>query len=138
MKNIACFLLLVFVLASCGSDEEPQQSGSLEGRWELQSATVNGNTTDRLRNLYFVFLPDSSLQTNLMGSEANYKYKLDEKRITQFSDPEVIYDMQSLSDSALVLETEIQGATFNILLSRKQPSSTIEPPSVESDELSTD
>ncbi len=130
--------MFVFVLASCGGDQEPEESGSLEGRWELQSATVNGNTTDRLRSLYFVFLPDSSLQTNLLGSEANYKYQMNEKRITQFSDPEVIYDLQSLSDSALVLQTEIQGATFNIFLSRKQPSSTIEAPSVDSDDLPTD
>ena len=130
--------MLVVLAIGCKNEQTEEQTGSLEGRWELVSATVDGSNTDRLRDLYFVFLPDSSVQTNLMGSEANYKYTLEDHQITQFSDPQVIYTMQSLSDSTLVLEMQVQGATFNISLGRGKASRTIEAPTVETEDMPAD
>lgn len=112
----------------CRTDEKKTiTSQLLEGRWELQVATVNGEGTDRLRNLYFVFLPDTSLQTNIMGSEQNFKYRLTEDDVIhQSSDPPLVYAISEVTDSTIAVETEIRKSVFSITLAKAKPKVAID------------
>lgn len=122
-SKFGLFTLTLFFLISMGCKEpEPEvQIDQLKGRWELTWAQVNGDQTDRLRDLYFVFLPDTSMQTNILGSERNFKYRFDGERISQISDPELHYLLKEINDSTLTVETEIRGSTFTINLNKSKP-----------------
>ncbi len=116
-------LVLMILLCSCKS-EEPEDSFSqrdILGRWELASAQVDGKDTDRLRNLYFVFLPDTSLQTNILGSETNFKFSLADRIIEQNSQPKIIYQLLHHTDSTLQIQTELRGKQFSMLLEKAKP-----------------
>ncbi|MCB0666148.1 MAG: hypothetical protein KDC80_10015 [Saprospiraceae bacterium] len=108
-------------LLTCKKTEPAVEMDQLEGRWELNWAQVNGAETDRLRNLYFVFLPDTSMQTNILGSERNYKYEFDGEVISQISDPSLQYLLREVNDSTLTFETEIRGSIFTIYLDKSKP-----------------
>ncbi len=84
----------------------------LLGRWELESARVNGSETDRLRDLYYVFLPDTSFQSNILGSERNYPYVLKDKVIVQHGETPISYEIISMVDDLLVLQATIRGSVF--------------------------
>ncbi len=120
-SSFIIILGLVFTTIACQQTEEGPADDQLLGRWELSSATVNGSQTDRLRDLYFVFLPDTSLQTNILGSETNFKYHISEDIIVQQSDPLLNYHLQEITDSTLMLQTEIRGSTFSISLRKARP-----------------
>jgi hypothetical protein len=111
---------LVTVLA-CEEQAPTFKQAQLDGRWELTWAKVNGAETDRLRDLYFVFLPDTSMQTNILGSERNYKYTFDGEVIAQISDPALHYVLKEMNDSTMTVEAEIRGATFTIYLGKALP-----------------
>ena len=108
----------LLIVWGCKEAEQPLDGNQLEGRWELVSASVNGSDTDRLRDLYFVFLPDTSMQTNILGSEANFKYALIDRQLEQKSDPALSYQLQELNDSIIMMSTEIRGSTFEMTLGR--------------------
>ena len=111
-------LLSLLVVWGCKEAEKPLDGSQLAGRWELVSASVNGSDTDRLRDLYFVFLPDTSMQTNILGSEANFKYALVDRLLEQKSDPALNYQLQELNDTIIMMSTEIRGSTFEITLGK--------------------
>ncbi|MBK8500762.1 MAG: hypothetical protein IPL46_00380 [Saprospiraceae bacterium] len=111
---------LIAVLA-CEKQASTFKQDQLDGRWELSLAKVNGAETDRLRDLYFVFLADTSMQTNILGSERNYKYTFDGEVIAQISDPSINYMLKEINDSTMTVEAEIRGATFTIYLGKAQP-----------------
>ncbi len=126
IKTISVFLLVIslITLLACKSDDNDEHeysSALIEGRWNLVSANVDGEETDRLRGLYFVFLPDTSMQTNILGSERNYKYSLTGEGIQQHSDPPLSYEIRSQSDSLLTMISRIRGADFTIYLSKAKP-----------------
>lgn len=114
---------VTFLLITCGCKKnEPGFShDQLNGRWELNWAQVNGSETDRLRDLYFVFLPDSSMQTNILGSERNFKYSLDGAVISQMSDPVLSYLLSEVNDSVMTVQSEIRGSLFTIYLEKAKP-----------------
>ncbi|NND34593.1 MAG: hypothetical protein HKN76_18550 [Saprospiraceae bacterium] len=114
-------LSLLITISACKPDKEEAWDGKLSGRWELNWAQVNDANTDRLRNLYFVFLPDTSMQSNILGSEANFKYKVTGDVITQLGNPELHYKVINTTDTTMTIETEIRGSTFTIYLDKAKP-----------------
>ncbi len=123
MHRLSCLLLISIGTVLYGCKSHPSEAGhdQLMGRWELTHAAVDGKATDRLRSLYFVFLPDTSVQTNILGSETNFHFTYDEQQIEQWSDPSMIYQVLAMTDSTLDLQTEIRGKTFDIYLQRAKP-----------------
>lgn len=123
-KSLTWWIAIALGLAlwSCKSDPgRHSDSFTLDGRYELTHASIDGADSDRLRDLYYVFLPDSSMQTNIMGSEQNFKYTHEGTNLRQHSDPEVDYSIQRDTDSTLTLTTEIRGSHFIIHLGRSKP-----------------
>ena len=122
LKFDSIIVFMAFLAAlGCKKNKSSIDQAQLSGRWELDWAQVNGSETDRLRDLYFVFLPDTSMQTNILGSERNYKYQFDGEMISQNSDPALKYLLKEVNDSTLTVETEIRGSTFTIYLDKVQP-----------------
>ena len=95
-------VLIVFlgtVLVGCGTDSNSVGHDALMGRWELSKATVDGKDTDRLQSLYYVFLPDTSVQTNILGSETNFKYIFNSVEIEQLSEDEMDAELQRIEEA---------------------------------------
>ena len=120
LPAVSAFILLI----GCKQEAEESWSGELAGRWELSWAQVNSADTDRLRDLYFVFLPDTSMQSNILGSEKNFKYSVDGDVITQLGDPQLQYQVMAATDTTLTMETEIRGSVFTIYLDKAKPKIT--------------
>ncbi|MCB0548618.1 MAG: lipocalin family protein [Phaeodactylibacter sp.] len=119
----ALLLSIVLLPVACGNEPEGQQE-LLLGRWELRQATRNGSPTESLSELYFVFNADGSMNTNLPvpGMSEETKYKLDGRNIYQYSDglpDELSYFIDEISDSTLVLSTEIRNFRFNFVLEKQ-------------------
>ena len=93
----------------------------IAGRWELASAQVDGKDTDRLRSLYFVFLPDTSLQTNIFGSETNFRFSMLEDKIEQYSEPKLTYYLLDYTDTTIHVQTELRGKQFSMELRKAKP-----------------
>ncbi len=121
--RLGSMICVICSLITCGCKKnDPAFShDQLNGRWELNWAQVNGSETDRLRDLYFVFLPDTSMQTNILGSERNFKYSLDGEVISQMSDPVLSYLLTAVNDSVMTVQTEIRGSVFTIYLDKARP-----------------
>ncbi|MCB0687927.1 MAG: hypothetical protein KDC53_15430 [Saprospiraceae bacterium] len=119
--SFAFTLATISLIWACKKNEPTVDQAQLGGRWELNWAQINGAETDRLRDLYFVFLPDTSMQTNILGSERNFKFDFDGESIKQHSDPAMEFLIKEVNDSTLTVETEIKGSIFTIYLDRSQP-----------------
>lgn len=119
----ALLLFVVLLGSSCGPEPENQQE-LLIGRWELNRATRNGNPTESLSDLFFVFQSDGTMTTNLPvpGMDENARYKLNGNTLYQFSDnlpDEVSYTIEDIGDSTLVLSTELRNFRFNFFLAKQ-------------------
>lgn len=114
LPAISAFMIVM----GCKQETEETWNGQLSGRWELSWAQVNSTDTDRLRDLYFVFLADTSMQSNILGSEKNFKYKVAGDIITQLGDPQLQYQVIAATDTTMTMETEIRGSVFTIYLDK--------------------
>ncbi len=113
-------LALTFTFQACGPEETPDSSpDELLGRWELKNATRNGRPTESLADLYFEFFLDGKMKTNIGGAPENASYILVDDEIRQ-SDSQfnVTYQIEELSDSTLVLATELRGYSFKFLMAK--------------------
>ncbi len=108
--------LLLFLLPACLLDNEEARQ-QLLGRWELEQAFRNGRPTESLDQLYFVFHPDGNLETNLTGQPEVGSYEFDGDEIQQRETSiSADFQVESLSDSTLVLRTQLRnyGFRFNL------------------------
>lgn len=122
LKRIAPTLLLsvalMLLVFSCG--EEPQNIQELlPGRWELKQATRNGELTRSLAGLYYEFDSAGTMQTNLPVAKGESTYQISGQSIEQNQDGNVIvYNIASITDSTLVLQTELRDTPFQFDLIR--------------------
>ena len=114
------FFATTTLFFACGSDEDIAEDATLTGgRWELTSALRNGMETEMLEGLFFEFGADGALQTNLMGNESPGSYVLEESTVTTAGViPPLVYEVTELTDSSLVLRTELQSFRFDFSLRR--------------------
>jgi hypothetical protein len=122
LKRIAHTLLLSIALllltVSCG--EEPQNIQELlPGRWELKQATRNGELTRSLADLYYEFDDKGTMRTNLPVAKGESTYQISGQSIEQDQEGNVIaYTVASITDSTLVLQTELRDTPFQFDLIR--------------------
>ncbi len=112
-------LAVGIMLWACSHDRRAEGEVSLEGYWGLTQASINGKSSDRLSSLYFEFVRDSLVHTNILGEDASYPYRQTETEIIQQSVPEIVYSIDQLSDTLLTLTTQIQNADFVLHLGRR-------------------
>ncbi len=120
MKRIICFsFVLSCVLFSCEEDAKCSQS-DLNGNWDLFLAERNGKETGTLKGTFFNFQSDTSLVTNVFGSEESYKYQLKRNRILTKGDKAIEFKIETIQKDTLVLSAEIQNNDFKFSLLAKQ------------------
>lgn len=108
-------------LLSCQQDSKKTASNAelILGRWDIQEANRNGRPTESLAELYYEFYEDGSMRTNLTGASEQCKFELDNNNLYQReSKMDADYLIEELSDSVLVISTELRGSSFRFLLSK--------------------
>jgi hypothetical protein len=120
MKNFAprfftiiCFLS--FFIQGCHNKEAILNN--LSHRWLIDKGFRNEKETDSLAGLYFDFNTSGEVTTNLNGQDERLSYKLDGEDIIALAGTEGVFlNIMELSDTKLVLKTDIQGYTFKFVL----------------------
>lgn len=119
ITTLVLFSSALFFLASCGDDNAITIT-DLAGRWQIQNATRNGEPTTTMEGMYFEFLDDGKLLTNMTGAEEAYTYELDGDAILQRGGMiEADFLIESLAEGELVLTTELRNKQFRMVL--RQP-----------------
>lgn len=120
MKNFTLhfftiFCLLSFFLQGCHNKEAI--INNLSHRWLLDKGFRNEKETDSLAGLYFDFNTSGEVTTNLNGQDERFTYKLDGEDIIELAGTEVVFlNIMELSETKLIVQTDIQGYTFKFVM----------------------
>lgn len=107
--------LLSFFVQGCHNKEAILNN--LSHRWLLDKGFRNEKETDSLAGLYFDFNTSGEVTTNLNGQDERLTYKLDGEDIIELTGTEGVFlNIMELSETKLVLQTDIQGYTFKFVL----------------------
>ena len=107
--------LLSFFVQGCHNKEAILNN--LSHRWLLDKGFRNEKETDSLAGLYFDFNTSGEVTTNLNGQDERLTYKLDGEDIIELAGTEGVFlNIMELSETKLVLQTDIQGYTFKFVL----------------------
>ena len=111
--TIICFLS--FFIQGCQNKEAILNN--LSHRWLLDKGFRNEKETDSLAGLYFDFNTSGEVTTNLNGQDERLTYELEGEDIIALAGTEGVFlNIMELSDTKLVLQTDIQGYTFKFVL----------------------
>ena len=120
-RSIILFFTLA-TLAICWSscdDDADLSTPTLSGRWEIETATRNGRTTESLVDLYMVFKDNGGFETNLSGTVAQGKYIFAEDLIKTTDVPLAMdYRVEALTDTTLRLKSTYRNYRFDFLFQR--------------------
>jgi hypothetical protein len=120
MKNIPSRFLFTIILSSffiqsCHNKEAIIQN--LSHRWAIEKGFRNEKETDSLAGLYFDFNTSGEVTTNLNGQDERLSFKLDGEDIIALAGTEVVFlNIMELSETKLVVQTDIQGYTFKFVM----------------------
>ncbi len=107
---------LLFFLSSCGDDNKVQLD-LLQGKWTIDKAFRGERKTELLKDLFFEFHEDGKMMVNISGKPEQTKYELIDGVIHQTeSSLDIDYQLKSLTDSTLVLQTVIRNIPFEFYL----------------------
>jgi len=119
------FLLLLLIPSfffSCKKEIDPTPQLVL-GRWEIKEAYRNGKATESLADLFFEFKEGGKMATNLpvteVPMEATYEVKKGKIEQTQ-GEINLAYQIETLNDTAMVLQTQFQGFDFRFILNKSR------------------
>ena len=119
-------LMAFTIFLGCKKDAKTNED-ILWGRWEIVDASRNGSRTETLDELYFVFGEDGSLETNIAGSPEMATYSVKENLIQQReSRLEADYLIEQITDSTLMLATELRTFRFRLLLKKVDAAPQVE------------
>lgn len=100
--------------------DKPNTEEMLPGRWMAAEATRNGKPTGTLTDLFFEFLPNDSLYTNIAGSPQGMRFYVEDGVIQQRKGPfDADYKVQSITEKEMVLNTTLNGFDFTIKFVRQ-------------------
>ncbi len=119
-------LITVFVfLSAC--ENEPQGSTFekkyLIGKWELTDAWRNNRKTETLTGTYYEFAENGMMKTNLTSdlSEGIFAFEFDGKTLIQKGTEEVVYSLDSLTETILIFSMNIKNFPFKLALTKSVP-----------------
>ena len=120
MKNFTPrFFTIIFLLSFFvqGCHNKEAILNNLSHRWLLDKGFRNEKETDSLAGLYFDFNTSGEVTTNLNGQDERLTFKLEGEDIIELAGTEGVFlNIMELSDTKLVLQTDIQGYTFKFVL----------------------
>lgn len=117
---IGTIIVGLFLLSPFGcKNESTGNSELLLGRWDIREAKRNGQTTESLDQLFFEFFQDGSMRTNILGTVEEATYQYDNTTLKQReSQVEIDYNVESLTDSFLVMTATINRYNFQFRLGK--------------------
>ncbi len=124
MKQLHLTLLIVLLLtsgASCKKDTDATAK-MLLGRWELQEGFRNRQPSESLAGLFFEFGKEGKMSTNLPLTDiaAQATFSADPEKILQRQgEMEVEYQIETLNDSLLIVNTKLRNYDFRFVLKKK-------------------
>lgn len=116
MRVRGIFLISAMILVACQSDKPVVDASSIDGEWEVVSATRDGRVTKTVDGAIFNFdMSSSSMVTDILGSEASSPFELKDGAIVQ-EIPEITYQVIGASDTTIQLSMSLRGSDFTFLL----------------------
>lgn len=122
LKCTFVIFLIGFLFEAC-SEEVTSYDSQIIGSWELTEGQRDTRPAPYLEGTFFEFYEDGSLITNfnLDASIERCKYEVENDQIQQLeSDLNLVYTINSLNDSLLMLTTTLKNAKFKLLLRKKE------------------
>ncbi|MBK6947783.1 MAG: hypothetical protein IPH16_06700 [Haliscomenobacter sp.] len=120
--QLLLLLLIPWSFSSCKKEIDPTPQLVL-GHWEIQEAYRNGKPTESLADLFFEFKEEGKMATNLpvteVPMEASYEVKKGKIEQAQ-GDITLVYQIESLTDSSMVLKTNFRGFDFRFVLGKSR------------------
>ena len=120
MKNVTPRLFILICILSFfiqGCHNKEAILNNLSHRWLLDKGFRNEKETDSLAGLYFDFDTSGEVTTNLNGQDERLTYKLDGEDIIELAGTEGVFlNIIELSETKLILQTDIQGYMFKFVL----------------------
>lgn len=122
-KLLAGNILLFFFLFSIGcGNEKDDPTRFVYGKWEIDTALRNGSKTELLTGLFFEFVEDGSMRTNITGAAESVHFEIIENKIIQREGRvDMDYDIVTLNDSSLVIKTSIRNSALELNLKKANP-----------------
>lgn len=126
LKRLLQTTLLFAIIAAFSTSCEPEPENAEEhifGRWEIINATRNGRVAQTLSDLFYVFNPDGTMQTNLPLGKPESEFQINGSIIEQdLGETTVTYQIESISDSLMTLTTEMRDTRFRFNFRKAAPS----------------
>ena len=126
LKNFLPFFCCLFLCSACEHEPKPPSYDKqlLLGHWELSAAWRNNKKTETLTGTYYKFEGSGVMRTNFTADmqEGEVEYEFDGRDIIQKSEPETVYQIDSLTSSTLIFTTTFHEFPFKLALSKKQES----------------
>jgi len=108
LRSCLCFIALVLLTVSCREDNVVSAE-PLDGKWNIHTALRNQKVTKTLKGGYFAFEGDTSMITNIWGSEQSYTFERKGSKITTTEGvPQLDLTIKSASADSLTLLGKIQ------------------------------
>lgn len=119
MKAIKFTTCLLFIssIGFIGCNTDGDKKASLNGRWEMKYAELNGHPAPSLEKMYFQF-DAKNLTTNFNEATTDetipFLYK--DSKIIKQSNPTIEFEVTSLTDTILEMTTQLRGYDFKLVL----------------------
>ncbi len=127
MKITNSILLVLIFFCSCfNSEKKPKKTertvsiDQLLGKWEVDAAKRDGHITESVNGAAFSISENGQIITNLLGTEQTFNYDLKDTILNTSGFQNIIYEINSITDSTLELSTNIQSRHFLFNLSRSE------------------
>lgn len=104
-------------MTACKS-EATYQADQLTGHWAVYSAERDGKSTTLLNGAIFQFMEDGSMKTNITGQESSGPFALKDNKINFLVGENMVFEIGTLHNDTLSLNTELQGMNFILDLHR--------------------
>ncbi len=106
---------LVAQLFSCGWGKPDPAEILPGGRWLAAEATRDGKPTGTLTDLFYEFLPNDSLYTNIAGSPQGMRYYIVDNVIQQRKGPfDADLVIESITPAEMVVHTILNESEFRV------------------------
>ncbi len=113
-------LWAVLFAASCMFDKPNPQELLPGGRWVVADAVRDGRPTGTLTDLFYEFLPNDSLFTNISGTPEGMRYYVEDNVIQQRKGPfDADFAIQSITKEEMVVTTVLNSSEFRIRFVRQ-------------------
>jgi hypothetical protein len=104
---------------SAQDDTNAKTYHSLVGKWKLRTGQVGGQPTDRLDGTVFEFSEDKQLTTNLPTINGGAFKINDNNEIEHSAETSVVYAINTLQDTTLVLTLDFRKNKFQMQFGRE-------------------